>query len=260
MKKILFSAVSALALAGVAVAADSTQFGILKVSSNQQKTIVSVPWLESSTGSSSVCVSNLVLTANLLAGDLLKVYHPDTKKYESWVLEKGTDNALYWKSVVETTESGSDNSGDPSETSVARGQAFILDRCGKPTEGTRDLTGGFFVMGKPTIVSAEDTKLAVSQDGSSLAYSLIAPPFTSDADINTSLTWSGLEKNKDYLYIPSVESANVVSIYKYSPTSGTWKDTTTGENGGVIKAGTGAWFVTKGTTARSVRWSAPVAK
>jgi len=251
MKKILFSAVSALAVAAAfAEGVASTEFGVLKVPSSVQKTIVSVPWLKSDTGSSSVCVSDMVLTAGLCAGDLLKVYRPSTGKYDSWVLAE-KEGVLYWASVNQQGDGYSGNSESPDTATVDRGGAFILDRCGKPSSGPRVLTGGFCIMGKPASLSQSEKVLDLAGGTSSApVYTLIAPPVVTDANAND-FKWSGLKAGKDNLLVCGLDG----TIKSYLWSGKQWKDSA-GGNTATIKAGTGVWFMSKDNTGdKSVQWA-----
>lgn len=258
MNKLFLSAVSVIAIAGVAGAADSTQFGVLRVPSSLKKTIVSVPWLESGTGTQNVTISNLVLTADLEVGDLLKYYNGSS--YECWRLAEGAGNVKYWQSVVMDNGNGDYvPTGNPAETTIARGKAIILDRCGKPAEGTRDLSKGFCIMGKPADGSVVTTLLASSSSAS--AYSLIAPPNVNGAtDVNTGMTWTNIEVG-DLL---ALNTANGVKYYGYAKTSRAeniykWVDAQTGSQQNItIPCGQGAWFISKATavTNKKASWGA----
>jgi len=250
MNKLFLSAVSSLAIVGVAIAADSTQFGVFFVPSVATNTIVAVPWLKSGTGSDPVRVADLVLTAGLEAahdgylGDELK-YYSGNNTYLVWRLLADSQGVKYWSGGNMVNDNVVSDVPNAQDQSVVRGQAIILKRANPEN--------GFYIMGKPADATAADMTLPAG------AYSLIAPPNLTDTDVNTGLTWVGVgEVNKDYLYIPSPNAGEAMDIYKYSPTDPAgWKNTKTGVKGGVIKAGVGAWFYTKGTSARSVKWSAP---
>jgi len=248
MKKILFSAISAFAV-GAVVAADSTQFGVLKVPSTARETIVSVPWLESTTGDSAVCVSNLVLTSGLSEGDELLAYKGTS--YDGWVLTKGSDNVLYWNPSTNVKVGETSVSAGADKAQLTRGQAIILRR-----KGT--ITDGFCIMGKPATTVAEDLALS-SGTSASPSFSLIAPPnikVVDDAlapvDANNDLTWYNLKPGKDELIVAKSDGDGFTS---YIWTGKRWMDANGGTTA-VIPAGMGAWFKSiDETSSKSVKWS-----
>lgn len=222
MKKILFTAVSALAFASFADGVASTEFGALCVPSSTAETIVSVPWLESGTGAENISVSNLVLTAGLHDGDTLDLYQGGTLA-KGWVIENGA-----WKP-------GDKGSGSD-QTKIVRGSALILTR-------TNPIGSCFYLMGKPATGTGH-------VDLQPSGYTMIAPTKVDAATSISSLTWNNLEAKKDYLY---VFKDGVLKTYRYF-TNG-WYDMSTGAQttGSEIPAGTGAWFYTKSaTTGKSV--------
>jgi len=232
MKKILFTAVSALAI-GAAIAADSTQFGVLRVPSSTAQTIVAVPWAESSTDGSNVSVSNLVLTAGLTDGDELLYYKGGTG-YESWVLSGGQ-----WTPGNNATENGVTKSKNASDQRIPPGKAIILKRQNPSSDG-------FCIMGKPTTAAA-------SMELPSGQYSLIAPP-TVNADgwaINGAGHWSGLQSAKETLSIPN-PTTGIMDTYRYIGSQ--WKNTKTGATDALIPVGTGAWFYSSGSGTKTVIW------
>lgn len=225
MKKIIFSAVSALALAAFADGVNSTEFGVMQVPSSEAQTIVAVPWLESGTGTANVAVSNLVLTAGLNKGDKLSLY--DGSDFVcSWVL----NSSKQWIA------------DDPDYTDIPRGKALMLVR-------TAPIASCFYIMGKPATLSAQESTLSLAAGSGIKAdavYSLIATPTTSAVAPN-SLTWSGLTAGSDKLVIGTDSSMTVL----------TWKgDTKKWGTGGdtALPLGTGMWFKSQGTGTKTVSW------
>jgi len=261
MKKLLFTAVSALAMAGVAVAAESTQFGVLRVPSTERKTIVAVPWLETGTGSDpvqdAVVVSNLVLTSELEAGDMLKYYNGNG--YECWRLDEGAGNVKYWQSVqMDNDKDGVyEPTTSPSKRTIGRGKAIILDRCGGVA--SRDRSGGFCIMGKPAAQSGVEIALA----GGENVYSLIAPPnVASDTNVNTDMTWEGVAKTDQLTITLGNGKSKTYSRKKMSKDSNdyNWVDQNTGsipEGGIKIPKGQGAWFKSTTAGAKTASWGMP---
>lgn len=254
MKKIFTSLVSVLALALVARAADSTEFGVLKVPSSLSQTIVSVPWLESATNDTAVAVSNLVLTACLTAGDELLWYNPTEKKYAAWKLKAGEDSVLYWDSVTEVSISGVTVSAPADDATIARGQAIILVRQNPTTYGY------FYIMGKPATVTETGAQSLPDGVFDAPVYTLIAPPTTGTIDFNDSnaVVWSNVGSN-DYMTVSSTETYNWDPVgsqwYKYVKTGRRKKPTIVGVTNFV---GQGVWYVSRGylesSGNKSVNW------
>jgi len=230
MKKILCTAVSALALATFADGVNSTEFGALYVPSTTKETIVSVPWLESSTLGTDVSVSNLVLTAGLSTGDTLRLYDGSTGDFtDSWTLTGGKWNAASQNKT----------------TTIPRGSALKLTRTASP------ITKGFYIMGKPT-TGAKSVTLGAGKD----VYTLVAPPdvATESSDVNSSsvMTWSGLTKG-DMIGIG--QSDGSVKFYVWSNAQQKFMKSQTGETTGItIPRGMGAWFISAQDGTKSVEF------
>jgi len=241
MKKILFTAVSALALAAFADGVNSTEFGVLTVPSSAEETIISVPWLASGTGSDAVKVCDLVLTAGLNAatppatnGDTLKYYNGST--WLAWVL---TDDGSGKKSWQPSTTTGA-----TADTTVVRGRALLLKR---PNAERADK---FYIMGKPTTASGF---VELNQ-----GYTLIAPPFATATDVN-SLTWTtgaAISSTKDSLMVPTGDAKGSFVTLSYVGNPKKWKKWTGSawQEGYTIPAGMGAWFVNGESSVKKVSW------
>lgn len=225
MKKILFTAVSALALAAFADGVNSTEFGVMQVPSSAKETIVSVPWLESGTGSESVSVSNLVLTAGLKNGDKLSLYDSAQSKYAaSW----NFDGTKWVK-------------GDEGDDTLPRGKALMLTR--------EDPGAGFYIMGKPA-ESESGSTTALGGSSTTPAYSLIAPSKTTKTSLS-SITFTGLANGKDYIIMGSGTSA----VVTYTYFNNKWYDAAGEEATAVeIPAGQGFWFMSRSSGNKTVSW------
>jgi len=239
MKKLLFSAVCALAISGVALATvDSTQFGILKVPSSQAQTIVSVPWLASATTNAPVKIADFVLTAGLNIGDELKWYDPSTGNYQVWrlvTLMGGDGNSRGWMVGIPVGGYG-DRPKVPN--GLERGQAIILHR-------NTPIADCFYIMGKPT---TDEASVALGTGGN--VYSLVAPPKVTATDVNTGMTWTNIDKT-DELIIPKTDGT-ITRYTRMKMTNGEykWVNPNTGSADGIlIPVGQGAWFRSVGTTA-----------
>jgi len=292
MKKILFTAVSALAMSA-AIAADSTQFGVLPVNSGTKRTLVAVPWVEASTGGTPIAVSNLVLTANLAVGDTLDVLDGSGKSLNRWILAKGANDVLYWNSVTMVTEGdnkGSYTSSTPSASAatIERGSAVVLIR------NSGNLNDPFYVMGQ-VAATAGSTTIAEGSEKNP-CYNMIAPPSTVAQGLNGGdhgATWEGTINEADRIFIPAsplnIELKYDENVWKSQSTVTTCKYFDTGDGGnqiteaqipdakgrvitnkvtstqwaaytGTIKVGTGFWYLSRGGTP-TVTWKdVPVTK
>lgn len=256
MKKILFTTVSALALAAFADGVNSTEFGILTVPSSAAQTIVSVPWLESGTGDSAVTVSNLVLTAGLHVGDELKYYkgvEGGKAQYDCWVIAEKTvtvegeeKKILYWTPGVSVTgDNKVETAAAANDATIPRGKAVILNRY--TTHGP--IASTFSIMGKPSSSSGNVTL--------GPGYSLIAPPSVTATDVNT-LTWTGINGKTDALIIPKDEGGFKTLTYREDDGWSLWKsdpgEWSTKSEDVSIDYGKGAWFKNGGTADKEVSW------
>lgn len=235
MKKILFSAISAFAVVGVALAADSTQFGVLKVPSSAKDTIVAVPWLESGTGNQAVTVSNLVLTAGLQNGDTLKLFENGAYT-QGWELKNGA-----WEPGTVTTGDNVKSQSGNDQTTISRGKAIMLTR---PDSGRANC---FYLMGKPSDASGEVTLGSPAEKGTTV-FTLVAPPSVSATGVN-SLTWTGINSRCDALLVQQ-ENGTLATL----SWNGTGWQTSDRRTDATIPAGIGAWFTTRDTAAKKVAW------
>jgi len=237
MKKLLFTAISALAVAGVAQAAESTQFGVLPVPSSAAETIVSVPWIASGTGSESVKVADLVLTSGLNLNDELRYYNGS--KYECWILADD-GSGKYWKASNNVTEGKVTAIAGAQDKTIPRGKAIILKRGADSSKG-ETIASKFYIMGKP-FSGTEAAVTIPGGDAKSPVYSLVAPPAVADVDVNSGIEWTGIGDN-DMLLLSDGSSliwgGNDDKNW-YKRVNNIWtKDNVQ------IAAGTGAWFISK---------------
>lgn len=162
MKTILSALAIAAASTALAVESSNT-FGILRVDSSAAQTIVSVPW--EAAGGGEIKVADIVKTANLNNGD--KLYYYNGSGYTMWQL---TDGA--W---VEA-QSGE---GELTYQDIPRGGAIILERFA-PQGGS--IANCFYLYGQYTTAGSSTTCVANG-------YTLLAPPSTTETDLNTK-TWT----------------------------------------------------------------------
>jgi len=260
MKKLLFSAISALAVAGVASAADSTQFGVLPVFSSAKRTLVAIPWVESSTAGSDIAVSNLVLTANLTAGDTLDVLDDKGSSLNRWLLTDNGGGILYWNSVKMVGDGYEAQSPAANAATIKRGSAVVLMRQ-NPKDGNNNAKP-FYLMGQ---VAFSGPTATIGQGSEATPWwSMVAPPSTVaqklNGDAQNGGTWTNVgEKDRIYLslangWTPELKwDGGKWKIQKTVVTSGVatldWVEYTD-----AIPVGTGFWYVSKGGSP-TVTWT-----
>jgi len=234
-------ALAAIPAFGTEAVTSANTFGVLKVACSAQKVIIATPWVECLTAGN-VKVTDLVMTDNLTAGDAIIVYAGGA--FKGWRLTAGKA----WEAYAVTDAGGTVTEGDSASAAIARGLAFWFIKSDY-TSGSYDL----YLYGQDTTATATST-ITAGTSGSP-AYSLVASPKTTVADLNSV---GGLEPNTaDEIRVPRDNLPDVIYTYK----------TGTGENGGwgtsvktlvgsvykkvwtkgcEIPAGTGFWYVSKG--------------
>ena len=86
MKKMIFGfALIATCVASATTVTSANTFGVLKVTSTNEETVICVPWVKVGDGSS-IDANSLVLTSNLKKGDQLFAYDTTTSTYYTWTL------------------------------------------------------------------------------------------------------------------------------------------------------------------------------
>lgn len=266
MKKCAFLVASAVVCASASALADNVQggnvFGVMAVESKSADTIVAVPWCECSTNDNeSVSISNIVKTANLTVGDTLCALDSNRDKINTWTLASGAGNVLYWASQKQVVESGVvENSISAAQAHAARGTAIILHRQ-NPTNSVGN-ANAFYLYGQVGTNSTVDTVIAFGSSATP-AYTLIAPPGTSDVDVLSGNVLTGMQEN-DSIVVRGDNGVNREFKYNgsswgYSKTSyvvGTGVTTTQyTTNSIVLKCGTGAWYVSRNATAPTLTWN-----
>ena len=243
-------ALAAIPAFGTEAVTSANTFGVLKVECSAKKVIIATPWIECG-GSGSVKVTDLVMTANLDQGDTIITYEGGT--FKGWILD--SDKAwqpLLISSSDSTSAYGSVvSSGAAGGEAIARGQAFWFVKNGY-TSGSYDL----YLYGQDT--SAAATSTVVAGTSGSPAYSLVASPKTTEADLNTVGTFGFTPNAADEIRVPRYNLPDLV--YTYKATESGWGTSTKqlieGSNparykkvwtkGCTIPAGTGFWYVSKG--------------
>lgn len=122
LRSMMFVGAAALTTAALAtdVLTDKT-LGWMRVDSTLPITAVGVPWTDVGNPANNVKVADLVKTDNLTDGDNLYVYNNGTWTF--YTLSSGA-----WVAGTTANSSITATAGNPSEATIARGQALYLER------------------------------------------------------------------------------------------------------------------------------------
>ena len=231
-KMMLFSAVCA-SLAAIATTVDSDNTtGVLKVTSDKDYQLISVPWNELGSGDADISVATLV-NPDQLAGDTsVRLYVANGSG--SYDVFKIVDNA--WVGCA-TATIGTDGlpveiTASPS-TTVKRGNAVWLKRTTK---------SDFYIIGQQTTGTASISLVK--------GNNLIAPTGTDALDI---YDWNGKTgcSKWDTILVPGNSGADILLTYKnnvwnkQTTTDGVTGYTPITEDEFTIPAGTGFWYTAK---------------
>ena len=237
MKKLILS----LTLAGAAALAakastvsSANTFGVLKVVSGTEQTIIGVPWGAVSAGNSAVNATNLVMASNLADNDMLYYYDSSEGDYKAWVV-----NNKVWESTTSAQLQGGKTVvvNSPS-VNAPRGSALILVR------QTAEKSNPIYLYGQ----YLEATSLNPTLQTSANSWNLIAPANTTATpyDLNTDMTWEYVDPT-DRIRVAS--AAGRMITLKYIANTGwvVWDDaaSTPGyvTTYSKIQPGQGAWFI-----------------
>lgn len=235
MKKtiaLLTMVAAGVALAGAVESTDT--FGVLKVTSPNYETILSVPWVEAgSSGSELISVTNFVKTANLTVGDALLLYDPNSGAYQGWALASAA-SGKYWN-AVNVSYNGANRPAGSFGATLTRGQALILVR--KSVEDQDIYLYGQYK--NPSDVSHSIVCVAGKT-------TLFAPVNTSSSGLDLNkLTFTGAETG-DKIRLQGKGTVPVTFSYngsKWGRTKSTgWTDADI-----EISAGEGVWYIPKST-------------
>lgn len=229
MKTILSALAIAAASTALAVESSNT-FGILRVDSTAAETVVAIPWVAAGTGTA-IAVKDVVKTAGLNDGDQL--YYYNDGNYKLWVLEGGA-----WKGAtsVKGENGGKVTAAEGDNTTLARGGAIILVRSNPAAQ--------FYLYGQYTTAGASVTPTTNGK-------SLIAPPLTTDFDLNKSGAMTGTPSAGDMIIV------DLGTVLTYNGAVNGWSQaktvfsdgtftTTYDRSKATIPAGKGVWYVSKG--------------
>ena len=236
--------VGAVALTAAAFATDVLEdktLGWMKVESTNTVTAVGVPWVDVADTNSAVKVADLVKTDNLTNGDNLYVY--DNGTWTFYTLSGGA-----WVAGTTANSSITATAGNPSEATIARGQAMYLERS-NPT-----VPGFFYVYGAVGSAIQPQTLTANSKN-------LVASPKAAAFVISTTSIENATAKAKgqkgDQIVVPLEGGASRV----YTLVNGAWgyTDSTTGTRmtsaaDCTVPLGTGFWYNTAAGSTPTIKW------
>lgn len=241
MKKLMF-AISLAGLLGLGASAavqSANTFGVLKVTSGAEQTIIGVPWVAVGTSAGAINATNLVMATNLADNDMLYYYDSAAGNYKAWVV----DNKVWKPTTSVTTVGGKSVVEQTADITAPRGSALILVRAAAETSNPIYLYGQYL----------ESTSLTPTLVNTSGAWNLIAPANTTSTayDLNTDMNWANVDAS-DRIRVAS--AAGRMLTLKWIANSGwvIWDDAAT--NPGYvtsyskIQPGQGAWFI-KGNNA-----------
>ena len=264
MKKTALLAASAFLAAAPVLASNvegSNVFGLLTVLSKATDTIVAVPWCEcSTTDNEAIAISNIVKTANLTVGDIVSALDVSTNILNTWTLTAGAGGVKYWASTKTVVESGDPGEGiSADQARAARGTAILLHRQ-NPTEGGDAVP--FYLYGQVgTLTTVSSTIYNTGASSSTPVYSLIAPPTDADANLLATGVLTG-PVDGDSVITRSLAGINRTYTYNSSGASGAgWYASASPVappakyDSIVISAGTGAWYVSRNSSAKpTITW------
>lgn len=235
MKKELL--IAAFFACGAAVAGEFTSeiTGILKCSSTNKETIVSIPWAGYG-DSAKIKVNEIIRTTGLEAGD--RLFAPNGEGgYDSWTLAEGK-----WVADEKTTinDSGSvTQPGADASKELKRGDGFWLVKNADYTEGT---LFDYYLLGQKPVEDGVDVSLDGTTGGK---WYLVAPTATEDVNILSKISDAGL--------------ADLITLedgtqYKNNRTG--WKKVTNGLASGdiitkiALAPGHGFWYTSHSTATK----------
>ena len=231
MKKLLCGILCASAGAALAVDATVATIEVREINSGMTNTIVAIPGLDLTGGA--LVVSNLVKTTNLTAGDTLMAFTNGV--YETWTL----DENKHWVAPTTTLSIGA--GGDQSQSAGTPASQFTLG-VGSGIWVSRTASG----VSSPFYVYAlhpESTTSTVA--GGSTA--LLGNPKQS----NAAPTVTGCVSNDQIV----VATTGIAKRYTYNGSAWTsWSGINMTTGLPTIAAGTGFWYISKGSGAVTISW------
>ena len=245
-------ALAAIPAFGTEAVTSVNTFGVLKVTCSAQKVIIATPWVKCGDDTAAVSVSNLVMTAGLANGDAVLVYDAQNNEFKSWVISGGA-----WVAQIVSQAGATVSSGDAASAAVERGEAFWF------VKASYSEPYDLYLYGQYTTAAATST--IAGGDSTTPAYSLVASPKTTDANLNATGVVGFTPNAADEIRIPRDNLPDVIYTYKATQTG--WGASTkvaiegtdpvrykkTWTKGCTIPAGTGFWYVSKGGSGK-ITW------
>ncbi len=237
MKKILFAAAAVCAVsAAMATSVESSNtFGVLKITSTNTETVVSVPWEAVGASDNPIKVKDFVMTTNMSAGDLLYLYDSATGKYKGWILTVSED-VKSWAGLESITEMGGKTVEPGDNDALDRGQALIISRGGTPADS-------IYLYGQYNSNGVNSYTMTKGK------ATLFAPVNTTSStfDLNTSGTWENVNSN-DVIRLQTA-NGNAITL-NWNLTEEKWGrkkgDGSFVYTRAVLQPGMGAWYVSNG--------------
>ena len=236
LRSMMFVGAAALTTAALAtdVLTDKT-LGWMRVDSTLSITAVGVPWTDVSDPTANVKVADLVKTDNLTDGDNLYVYNNGTWTF--YTLSSGA-----WVAGTTANSSITATAGNPSEATIARGQALYLERKNPTTPAY------FYVYGAD---GSEITSTTLSGATKYLVASPRATAFVPQTSAISGATAKSRTAAGDQIVVPLEGGATRTYTYisgKWGYVNGSGVRVKEGDSGYLpIQLGTGFWYVTAST-------------
>lgn len=194
------TAAACLAGVGDSISVESSNtYGVMRINSTSKKTIVAIPWCAcSAEDNQDIAVSNVIYTANLVAGDTIHVLN-ESNAFNTWRLDEGADGVLYWRSICQVNGDGTaTETPTPDGAGIKRGEALVLIRQGVDPNGVRDLTKPFYVVGQ--VGAGEVVREITPGTSDAPAYNLVSTPGGEPLDIIGALEYAAVGDQIQYVY------------------------------------------------------------
>ncbi|MBR4354846.1 MAG: hypothetical protein IKP97_06095 [Kiritimatiellae bacterium] len=230
MKKLMLLTSTLVAGLAFASSVSSTQtFGVLKVASDLEQTVISVPWVAAGTGED-IMVKDFVKTNGLNNGTMLYKYVNASGEYKAWTL---TNNG--WDGIESVSSFGGKTARPGSTDTLSQQDAIIIVRQAGNTSGDIYLYGQYS--------DASDLTYTIDR---SKGATLVSPVNTtgSTINLNSDVTWTNA-KQGDLIKLHTAGGS--APTYRYDGTrtednkywgrkvNGQWEEA-------VVQPGMGFWY------------------
>ncbi len=238
MKKLLTIAVASLAFAAMAEYS-APQIGVTTITATAKNTIIPVPFLSLSDGSSAVSAADLVKTTNLKSGTWMLAVSGNA--YSAWTLTE--DNGTWTPTAINSTALGITATAAASDATLIAGSAIWIVLPDAESYSTAI-----------TVYGAYSSSVTSTVDGDTAATAtLIANPIQGSATFAITTAVAG-----DQIVVPTNSSADryVCKLRKSTQTLVWSKD---GAVAGLptLTVGQGIWYIrAAGAADASIAWTA----